>query len=170
MINEATLEGIVTKVWVYNGDTFLRLASYRDPDLPEYKLDNNRDHADFVTVRFPKDGPVQVTASTGDHLRVHGFIQSRDYNETLAAFLKDSNHQLSLPVDVDPTKYMASRSMNEIICRRFVRLPRTDQQQASVKGNDNSAEGVAVKQDPLPPAQPVNEVKQPKVKKSSKKS
>ena len=35
MINEVTIEGIVTREpWTYNKDVFFRIASYRDMDMP----------------------------------------------------------------------------------------------------------------------------------------
>ena len=51
MINEVVLEGIVVKTWKYADDLLFRLASYRDPDLPQKPLNDVQDAADFVTVR-----------------------------------------------------------------------------------------------------------------------
>ena len=38
MINDVVLEGIVVRAWKYADDLLLRLACYRDPDLPQKPL------------------------------------------------------------------------------------------------------------------------------------
>ncbi len=88
MFQITIIEGIVTgKQWRLNGDYFFRLAHYRSPERPP-KLDpaNPRRHlADYVTVRVP-DGRVRgmpVEFKEGTRIRVTGFIQSRDHDETL---------------------------------------------------------------------------------------
>ncbi len=35
MINEVVLEGIVVRTWKFADDLLIRLACYRDPDLPQ---------------------------------------------------------------------------------------------------------------------------------------
>ena len=91
MINEVVLEGIVVKTWKYADDLLFRIASYRDPDLPSKSLNEIQDAADFVTIRVLKGNlGAPVVVEKGYHVRVHGFIQSRDYEESLADFLKDA--------------------------------------------------------------------------------
>jgi hypothetical protein len=53
MINEVIIEGIAIKNWKYLDDLFVRLASYREPDLPSRPYDAVRDLADYVNVRLP---------------------------------------------------------------------------------------------------------------------
>ncbi len=52
MINEVTIEGIVTREpWTYDKDVFFRIASYRDMDMPT-KPDTSiqgRDEPDYTT-------------------------------------------------------------------------------------------------------------------------
>jgi hypothetical protein len=56
MINEITIEGIVTREpWSYDKDIFFRVACYRDMDLPA-KPDTSspgRDEPDYVNIRYP---------------------------------------------------------------------------------------------------------------------
>ena len=50
-----------------------------------------QDAADFVTVRVPKGNlGAPVVVEKNYHIRVHGFLQSLDYKESLADFLKDA--------------------------------------------------------------------------------
>jgi hypothetical protein len=90
MINDVVLEGIVVKTWKYADDLLFRLACYRDPDLPQKPLNDIQDAADFVTIRVPKgDLSAPVVVEKNYRVRVHCFLQSRDYKESPADFLKD---------------------------------------------------------------------------------
>ena len=91
MINEVVLEGIVVKTWKYAEDLLFRIACYRDPDLPSKSRSEIQDAVDFVTIRVLKgDLGALVVVEKGVHVRVDGFLQSRDYEESLADFLKDA--------------------------------------------------------------------------------
>jgi hypothetical protein len=122
MINEVVLEGIVVKTWKYADDLLFRLACYRDPDLPQKPLNEVQDAADFVTIRVTKanlGAPVMV--EKGVNIRVHGFLQSRDYTESLADFLKDARGaELPLPENLDPANLRAPRGTTEVIARRIM--------------------------------------------------
>ena len=122
MINEVVLEGIVVKTWKYADDLLFRLASYRDPDLPQKPLNDVQDAADFVTVRVTRGSlGAPVAVEKGVQVRVHGFLQSRDYEETLADFLKDARGAaLTLPENTDPAELRAPRGTTEVIARRIM--------------------------------------------------
>ena len=128
MINDVVLEGIVVRTWKFADDLLFRLACYRDPDLPQKPLlpssraqraDESQDAADFVTIQVVKgnlDAPVMV--DKGTHLREHGYLQSRDYQESLpqghwdgvADFLKDAHGaELPVPETLDPFALRALR-------------------------------------------------------------
>ena len=103
MINDVVLEGIVVRTWKYADDLLFRLACYRDPDMPQKPLNETQDAADFVTIR------------------VHGFLQSRDYEESLADFLKDARGaELPVPETLDPSVLRAPRGTTEVIARRIM--------------------------------------------------
>ncbi len=78
---------------------------------------------DFVTIRVTKSNlgaPVEV--EKGLHVRVHGFLQSRDYQESLADFLKDARGaDLAIPENLDPSGLRAPRGTTEVIARRIMR-------------------------------------------------
>ena len=122
MINEVVLEGIVVKTWKYADDLLFRLACYRDPDLPQKALSDTQDAADFVTIRVTKGNlGAPVVVEKGVNIRVHGFLQSRDYMESLADFLKDARGaELPLPENLDPANLRAPRGTTEVIARRIM--------------------------------------------------
>ena len=87
------------------------------------RLTETQDAADFVTIRVTESNlgaPVEV--GKGLHVRVHGFLQSRDYQESLADFLKDARGaELAMPENLDPSGLRAPRSTTEVIARRIMR-------------------------------------------------
>ena len=124
MLNDVVLEGLVVKTWRYMEDLLFRVACYRDPDLPAKPNGLLHDAADFVTVRVIKGSlGAPVSVEKGAILRVHGFLQSRDYSETLADFLKDAQGaSLDVPEGLDPQDLAAPRTTTEIIARRIMRI------------------------------------------------
>src|SRR5512136_557203 len=122
MINDVVLEGIVVKTWKYADDLLFRLACYRDPDLPQKLLSEIQDAADFVTIRVPKGNlGAPVVVEKNNHVRVHGFLQSRDYEESLADFLKDARGaELPVPENLDPSELRAPRGTTEVVARRIM--------------------------------------------------
>lgn len=122
MINEVVLEGIVVKTWKYAEDLLFRIACYRDPDLPSKSLNEIQDAADFVTIRVLKGNlGAPVVVEKGYHVRVHGFLQNRDYEESLADFLKDARGaELPVPESLDPNELRAPRGTTEVIARRIM--------------------------------------------------
>ena len=51
-------------------------------------------------------------------VRVHGFLQSRDYEESLADFLKDARGaELPVPENLDPSELRAPRGTTEVVAR-----------------------------------------------------
>jgi len=122
MINEVVLEGIVVKTWKYAEDLLFRIACYRDPDMPSKSLNDVQDAADFVTIRVLKGNlGAPVVVEKGVHVRVHGFLQSRDYEESLSDFLKDARGaDLPVPESLNPNELRAPRGTTEVIARRIM--------------------------------------------------
>ncbi|PWB50514.1 MAG: hypothetical protein C3F13_16310 [Anaerolineales bacterium] len=122
MINDVVLEGIIVRTWKYADDLLFRLACYRDPDLPQKPLNEVQDAADFVTIRVPKGNlGAPVVVEKNYYVRVHGFIQSRDYEESLADFLKDARGaELAVPETLDPSELRAPRGTTEVVARRIM--------------------------------------------------
>ncbi len=131
MINDVVLEGIVTREpWKYTDDLFFRLATYRDTDLPPKPLDAERDQADYINVRVSGGANGLMSIRRGMRLRVHGFLQSRDYRESLNDFLEKARKggntaQINLG-EVKPEQVLIDRNTVEIVARRLIVLDAGD--------------------------------------------
>ncbi|MBI9050002.1 MAG: hypothetical protein JEZ00_11315 [Anaerolineaceae bacterium] len=131
MINEVILEGIVVRdPWKYMDDLFFRLVSYRDSDQPAKKLDQERDAGDYVNVRLKGGANGLIQVRKGMRLRIHGFLQSRDYRESLEEFIqKARKNQLFTGLDVaikeetfKPNQVQIDRNLVEVVTRRIIVL------------------------------------------------
>jgi hypothetical protein len=124
MLNEVTIEGIVSRdTWTYDKDLFLRIASYRDADMPvKPDLTPGRDEPDYVNVRVPGGATSLMTANRGEHVRVHGYLQSRDFKESLTAFLEKARKTTGAPEIADADHIKIDRGALELVATRVVRL------------------------------------------------
>ena len=126
MINEVILEGIVVREpWKYTDDLFFRLGVYRDSDMPAKKLDAERDSGDYVNVRVCGGANGLIQIHRGMRLRVHGFIQSRDFKESLEEFLEKAHKQSNNEFQVEaaglkPNQVQIDRNAIEIVARRLI--------------------------------------------------
>ena len=126
MINEVILEGIVVREpWKYTDDLFFRLGVYRDSDMPAKKLDAERDSGDYVNVRVCGGANGLIQIHRGMRLRVHGFIQSRDFKESLEEFLEKAHKQSNNEFQVEATglkqnQVQIDRNAIEIVARRLI--------------------------------------------------
>ena len=131
MINDVILEGIVVREpWKYMEDLFFRVAVYRDSDMPARKLDNQRDASDYVNIRINGGANGLIHIRRGMRLRVHGFLQSRDFRENLEEFTKKARklkNQTELAVevtgcDLKPEQILIDRNVVEIVAQRLLVL------------------------------------------------
>ncbi len=127
MINDVILEGIVTREpWKYTDDLFFRLATYRDTDLPPKPLDAEHDQADYVNVRVRGGANGLMSIRRGMRLRVHGFLQSRDFRESLSDFLGKAQKAGTKPEielgETNPEQVQVDRNVTEIVARRLIVL------------------------------------------------
>lgn len=131
MINEVILEGIVVRdPWKYADDLFFRLVVYRDRDLPARKLDAARDAGDYVNIRLAGGAGGLIHIQRGMRLRVHGFLQSRDYRESLEDFsgkARKGTNCADLILDIQgcelkPNQILVDRNLVEVIARRIIVL------------------------------------------------
>jgi len=126
LINEVILEGIVVREpWKYTDDLFFRLGVYRDSDMPAKKLDAERDSGDYVNVRVYGGANGLIQIHRGMRLRVHGFIQSRDFKESLEEFLEKAHKQSNNEFQVEatglkPNQVQIDRNAIEIVARRLI--------------------------------------------------
>ena len=132
MINEVTLEGIVTREpWNYDKDVFFRVASYRDMDMPA-KPDTNvpgRDEPDYVNIRYPGGAGTIFTTQKGQNVRLQGFLQSRKSKENRAKFMKKPKRntasaelKLAASDDLKPEKVTIERNTVEVVAARVISL------------------------------------------------
>lgn len=97
MINEVILEGIVVRdPWKFMDDLFFRLVTYRDRDLPAKKLDAEHDAGDYTNWRIIGGANGLIQIRRGMRLRVHGFLQSRDFRESLDEFVSKARKSKDL--------------------------------------------------------------------------
>ncbi len=94
MLNEVLIEGIVTRGgWEFNNVRFIRLAVYRDAELPRKPRagNANQDEPDFLTLRC--EGTLGLAADSlnvGDLIIAAGAIVTRDYEVPLQRFVTDA--------------------------------------------------------------------------------
>jgi len=131
LINEVVLEGIVVREpWKFMDDLFFRLVIYRDSDLPAKKLDLERDAGDYINVRVNGGANGLIHIRRGMRLRVHGFLQSRDYLESLEEFIskaRKSKNCADLAVDIKAcdlkqNQVLIDRNVVEAVARRIIVL------------------------------------------------
>jgi hypothetical protein len=123
MLNEVQIEGIVAREsWSYDRDLFFRIASYRDAGLPaKPDIVPGREEPDYVNVRFPGGATSLAAPRKGMRLRVHGFLQSRDFRENLSEFFEKARKLGGeLPTVENPEKIQIDRNIVEIVATRVV--------------------------------------------------
>jgi hypothetical protein len=131
MINDVVLEGIVVRdPWKFMDDLFFRLVIYRDSDLPAKKLDLEHDAGDYINVRVNGGANGLIHIRRGMRLRVHGFLQSRDFRESLEEFInkaRKSKNCTDLAVDIKASELKQNqvfidRNVVEAVARRIIVL------------------------------------------------
>jgi hypothetical protein len=142
LINEVVLEGIVVRdPWKFMDDLFFRLVIYRDSDLPAKKLDLERDAGDYINVRVNGGANGLIHIRRGMRLRVHGFLQSRDYRESLEEFInkaRKSKNCADLAVEVKASdlkqnQVLIDRNVVEAVARRIIVLDAAVQNEKKVR-------------------------------------
>lgn len=133
MINEVIVEGIVVRdPWKFMEDLFFRLVVYRDSDQPSKKLDLERDAGDYINVRVNGGANGLIHIRRGMRLRVHGFLQSRDYRESLEEFIGKARKskpfsELAIEIknnDFKPGQVQIDRNVVEVVAKRIIVLER----------------------------------------------
>jgi len=132
MINEAIVEGYIARLpgspgtWKWKRDTLFRLEVRRDPNRPVKAPTDSRDEPDFITVRLPADrfAGLPFAPDSSKKIRVHGFLQSREYQETLAVFLSRANGLTSQVSVSDEVAHQVThnRVTTELVAERILQL------------------------------------------------
>ena len=132
MLNEAIVEGYIARLsgkpstWQWKRDTLFRLEVRRDPNRPAKAQSDSRDEADFITVRLPADrfASLPFAPDSSKKIRVHGFLQSREYQETLQAFVSRANGLTSLISVSDEVARQVThnRVTTELVAERLLQI------------------------------------------------
>jgi len=140
VLNEVVIEGWFTgKAWHYAGDLFFRLSNYRDRQRPAKPQVEGREQPDYITIRIPASG-VPLALQKGALYRVHGYLQSREYQETLGDYLK-SAHGLTNLVSVSDElrrEITHNRAITEVVAERLIQVDKPSSTAGS--GNGRRAE------------------------------
>jgi len=138
VLNEVVLEGWFTgKAWHYAGDLFFRLSNYRDRQCPAKPQVEGREQPDYITIRIPASG-VPLALQKGAFYRVHGFLQSREYKETLGDYIK-SAHGLTNMLSVSDElrrEITHNRAITQVVAERLA--------QVDCVGSDQMGQGVVL--------------------------
>jgi hypothetical protein len=125
MLNKVQIEGIIARdPWTYERDLFFRIASYRDTNMSaKPDLTPGRDEPDYVNVRVPGGATSLMPHTRGDHVRIHGFLQSRKCEESLFDFMhKVSNASIAKVEPKIANGIKIDRNTVEVVASRVVRL------------------------------------------------
>jgi hypothetical protein len=131
LINEVVIEGIVVRdPWKFMEDLFFRVVVYRDSDQPSKKLDLERDAGDYINIRVSGGANGLIHIRRAMRLRVHGFLQSRDYRESLEDFVGKARRsknlgELAVEIkggDFKPGQVQIDRNVVEVVAKRIIVL------------------------------------------------
>ena len=169
MINDVVLEGIVVRdPWKFMDDLFFRLVIYRDSDLPAKKLDLEHDAGDYINIRLNGGANGLIQIRRGMRLRVHGFIQSRDYRESLEEFINKARKsrncaELAIEIkdcDLKPNQILIDRNVVEAVARRIIVLDSTSQNKKKARTKESlvAAKDAEVEGEPEEKVAPASEM------------
>ena len=149
MINEVILEGIVVRdPWKFMDDLFFRLVTYRDRDMPAKKLDLAHDAGDYTNWRIIGGANGLIQVRRGMRLRVHGYLQSRDFTESLEEFInkaRKTRNLADLTVEVKAAELVREggparlnqvtieRNVVEAVARRIIVLESSEKNEKKAK-------------------------------------
>lgn len=141
MLNEIHVEGVIAARWRYSDAEFLRIAVHSDPGRGGRRADSNgREAADFLTLRCEGLTALAVTGlREGDRLRAAGQLTSREYDISLAAFLKKARgdgktlEALRSLVAEHGDGLAMPNVMNEVLVERLTALQRNEREPSGPK-------------------------------------
>jgi hypothetical protein len=169
LINDVVLEGIVVRdPWKFMDDLFFRLVIYRDSDLPAKKLDLEHDAGDYINIRLNGGANGLIQIRRGMRLRVHGFIQSRDYRESLEEFInkaRKSRNSSELEIKIQGSELkqnqiLIDRNVVEAVARRIIVLDSTSQNKKKARTKESlvAAKNVDAEDEPEEKNAPAGEI------------
>jgi hypothetical protein len=134
VLNELNVEGIVVYSYAYNKDLIVRVACYRDSNRPaKPAYEEGKEKPDYVNIRFDNGVTKNLSFTDDMHIRVKGYLQSREYNETLVEFLtKAKKNPITSQMDVSvvggkPNQIMCGRNTVEIVVEDYTIIQQAKQ-------------------------------------------
>jgi len=122
-MNEVHVRGEVkSEPWTYDGNLYVRISVRRERDRPK-RVAQDGGNYDYMTVVFPGMAEQGLALRKQQILAVHGWLQSRDVDETLANFLKRANgnkngaNDKNMPANAESLSI--HRSVTEIVAERW---------------------------------------------------
>jgi hypothetical protein len=108
-------------------DLLFRVGVYRDSDQPAKTMDNERDAPDYINIRVDGGATGLLNIRRGMRLRIHGFLQSADFRESLEEFLEKANKYSGSAITVEvkdakPNQVLTIRNTVEIVSKRIIVL------------------------------------------------
>ena len=128
MLSEVHVEGFITKkIWQHSGDTYFRYAIYRDPSRPRKQAaranPSERDEPDYITVRVPAAlTTLPVEFQAGQRVQVHGWLESREFDYSLAEFLESAQGEKPKIEPALAEKLTTNRGTTWLVAERIVTL------------------------------------------------
>lgn len=127
-LNQARVEGVIAKVWTYDGDVYARLAVYdrHTATLPTEPAENRalpRRQAHYLTLWLPAgataDG-MAVSLQAKERVLITGHLRDRTYSESLDRLLK----KIQRPERIQPgdETLFVGRSATYLVVETLVRL------------------------------------------------
>lgn len=117
-MNEVHISGVVKRTWTYGNDLYARLSLRRDRGRPQ-RAAGAGGPFDYVTVLFTDGLRQGLQLPTDLPITVHGWVQSRDVDESLAQFLNRAGAPASGVDTHARAGIVAHRSVTEIVAERW---------------------------------------------------
>ena len=121
-MNEVHLTGRVKSTWAYSDNLYARLGVRRTLSRPQKNSDGGP--FDYITVVFFGGARKGMSLQAGQPVTVHGFVQSRDVQQSLGDFLRRSQRQNAdqpeIQADDQAMQQVAlHRSITEVVAERW---------------------------------------------------
>ena len=117
-MNEVHLTGMITTVWQYEGDTYLRIQL----DRHRHSVGGRRQ--DRIAVRVPPHVGIRTPLETGRHLSFHGYLEA-EANGTVEEDLRRGPDAVERLIDDTPAtiRRLPAREEQRLVAERIEELP-----------------------------------------------
>lgn len=117
-MNDVRISGLVKRTWTHSGILYARLAVRRDRGRPRRDRQAGGNY-DYMTVALGGSGSPPPDLQPGQRLSVHGWVQSRDFDESLADFLARAEGGAPPLEPALAERIVVHRSVTEIVAERW---------------------------------------------------